>query len=145
MASRYELGVNGGAGTIAVAQAELRAISTDSIWVKEIGLFLNAATASSIGLGRPANSGSVAGGTLVLGQATNGGVAAVGGVVTTGWTTAPTAPTIFLRRIGLPAAIGNGIIWTFQGDGLLVPGGGSLVIWNIAASSIASLYFVWEE
>jgi hypothetical protein len=141
----YEVSVAGGAGTISVAQAELRAAATDSIYVYEIGVSLTAATASSIGLGRPANSGSVAGGTLTLGQANNQDDAvAVGGVVTTGWTTTPTAPTVFMRRIGLPAAIGNGVIWTWP-RGLRVKQGTSLVLWNITASSIANIHFVFEE
>jgi hypothetical protein len=141
----YEVSVAGGAGTISVAQAELRAAATDAIYVYEIGVSLTAATASSIGLGRPANSGSVAGGTQTLGQANNqDDPVAVGGVVTTGWTTAPTAPTVFLRRIGLPAAIGNGVIWTWP-RGLRVKQGTSLVLWNITASSIANIHFVFEE
>jgi hypothetical protein len=141
----YEVSVAGGAGTIAVAQAELRAAATDAIYVYEVGVFLNAATASTIGLGRPANNGSVAGGTPTLGQANiQDDPVAVGGVTTTGWTTAPTAPTVFLRRIGLPAAIGNGIIWTWP-KGLRVKQSTSLVVWNVAASSIASIYFAFEE
>jgi hypothetical protein len=141
----YELSVAGGAGTISVAQAELRAASTDAIYVYEVGVSLTAATASSIGLGRPANSGSVAGGTLAVGLGNDQDVAAaVGGIVTTGWTTAPTAPTNFFRRIGLPAAIGNGVIWTWP-RGLRVKQGTSLVLWNITASSIANIHFVWEE
>jgi hypothetical protein len=146
MANRYSLGIVGGSGTSGVAQCEFRAGSTDSAWIREIGVFLNAATASTIGLGRPANDGSVAGGTVTLGQTENGAIAAVGGIVTTGWSTSPTAPTNFLRRMGLPAAIGNGIIWTWpNGDGLFVAAGRSLVIWNLATNSVASIYFVWEE
>jgi hypothetical protein len=141
--ARYELAVTGGVGTIAVAQAELRAGAADAIWLRELGIFLNAATASRIGFGKPANT--PAGGSPVLGLATNGGAAAAGGVVVSGWSTAPTAPTQYYRIIGLPAAIGNGIIWTFQGDGLLIPASGAVVIWNITASSIASIFWVWEE
>lgn len=141
----YEVSVAGGAGTIAVAQAELRAAATDTIYVYEIGVSLTAATASSIGIGRPANNGSVAGGTLTLGQGNSqDDAAAVGGVITTGWTTAPTAPTVFLRRVGLPAAIGNGVIWTWP-RGLRVKQGTSLVVWNITASSIANIHLVFEE
>jgi hypothetical protein len=143
MASRYGLGIVGGTASLGLAQCELRAGPVDCIWVKELGIFLNAATASTIGFGKPANV--PAGGSPVLGQATNGGSPAVGGVVSSGWSTAPTAPTIFYRRMGLPAAIGNGIIWTFEGDGLLVPQSGALVVWNITLGSIASIYWVWEE
>lgn len=141
----YEVSVAGGVGTIATAQAELRAGSADALTVYEIGVTLNAATASTIGLGRPANNGSVAGGTQTLGQANiQDDPVAVGGVVTTGWTTSPTAPSVFLRRIGLPATIGTGIVWTWP-KGLRVKQSTSLVVWNITAASIASIYFVFEE
>lgn len=138
----YEASVAGASGTIATAQAEFRAASTDACYIYEIGVFLNAATASLIGIGRPANVPS--GGALTLGQANvqDDPVATAG--ITTTWTTAPTAPTVFQRRIGLPAAIGNGIAWTWP-TGLRVKQSTSLVIWNITASSIASIYFVWDE
>ncbi len=142
----YELGVVGGVGTSGVAQCELRAASTDPIYIREIGIFLNAATASTIGIGRPANNGSVAGGTLVLGQANNqDDPVATAGLVLTGWTTAPTVPTQFFRRFGLPAAIGNGMIFTWGERGLRIKQGTSLVVWNLALNSIASIYFVWAE
>ena len=141
----YELAVVGGAGTTGVAQAEFRA-GADPAYIREVGIFLNAATASTIGLGRPANNGSVAGGTVTLGQANvQDDSAAAAGFVTTGWSTAPTVPTQFFRRIGLPAAIGNGIIWTWGERGLRVKQATSLVVWNLATNSVASISFVWEE
>jgi hypothetical protein len=141
----FELSVNGGVGTIATAQAELRASATNAVYVYEVGVFLNAATASAIGLGRPANNGSVAGGASVVGlQNVQDDPAALAGIITSGWTTPPTAPTQFFRRIGLPAAIGNGLIWTWP-KGLRVKQSTSLVLWNITASSVASIYFCWEE
>src|ERR1035437_7168186 len=143
MASRYELGITGGVGTSGVASAELRAGSADAIRLKEVGVFLNAATASTLGLGKPAAIG-VTPTSPILGQTSNGGAAAVGATAIA-WGTPPTIPTQFYRRIGLPAAIGNGIIWTFQGDGLLIPASGSIVIWNLASNSIVTCYFVWEE
>ncbi len=143
MASRYELGIAGGVGTTGVAAAELRAGAADAIWVKEVGIFISAATASVFGLGKPAAIG-VTPTTPILGQATNGGAAAVGATAIA-WGTPPTVPAQFYRRIGLPAAIGNGIIWTFQGDGLLIPASSSIVIWNLGTNSVVTAYFVWEE
>jgi hypothetical protein len=141
----YELAVVGGAGTNGVAQCEFRAGSAPA-YIREIGVFLNAATASTIGIGRPANNGSVAGGTLAPGQPNNQDDASpVGGIVASGWSTAPTAPTQLLRRIGLPAAIGNGMVFTWGERGLRIKQNTSLVIWNLAASSVASIYIVWEE
>jgi hypothetical protein len=143
--AQYELSVAGGAGTIAVAQAELRASATDALYVYELGITLNAATASTIGVGRPTNNGSVAGrnGNAAAGIEP-GRPCAVGGIITTGWTTAPTAPTNFFRRISLPATIGTGIVWTWP-KGLRVKQSTSLVVWNITLSSVASIYVVCEE
>jgi hypothetical protein len=141
----YELSVVGGSGSSGAAQCEFRA-GADPAYIREIGVFLNAATASTIGIGRPANNGSVAGGTVVLGQGGNQDDAnPAGGIVASGWTTAPTAPAQFFRRIGLPAAIGNGMVFTWGERGLRVKQNTSLVIWNLAANSVASIYIVWEE
>ena len=80
----------------------------------------------------------------ILGLTSNGGAAAVGATAVA-WGTTPTIPTQFYRKLGLAAAIGNGIIWTFQGDGLLIPASSSIVVWNLATNSVASIYWVWEE
>jgi hypothetical protein len=142
MASRYEIAIVGAAGTTGAAQMELRAASTDSLWLKEVGITTNAATATIIGLCKTPNASTL--GSLTVGNAVNGGAAAVGGIATT-WGTAPTTPSVIYRRIGLPAAIGNSVIWTFQGDGLLVPASSFLCLWNFAANSIVTAYWVWEE
>lgn len=143
MGNRYEISGTGAASTTATAQVELRFPSTESGYVREVGLFSNAALTANIGLGKAAAQGT--GGTASLGISANGGIATSAGGVYMAWTTAPTAPTQFFRRVGLPAAIGNGIIWSFLGDGLLCSASTSLVLWNIATSSIVSFYFVWEE
>ena len=130
--------------TAANAAFEFRA-GAQTCFVYELGLFLNAATASILGLGRPANNGSVAGGTVGVGQNIDeDGAAALAGIVLSGWTTAPTAPTNFMRQIGLPAAIGNGIVWSWP-RGLRVKAARSLVVWNIATSSALRYYVAWEE
>lgn len=142
MASRYELAIVGAAGTSGAAQMELRAVSTDAVWLKEVGITTNAATATLIGLCKTPNASTL--GSLTVGNAVNGGAAAVGGITTT-WGTAPTTPSVVYRRIGLPAAIGNSVIWTFQGDGLLIPAGTFVCLWNYALNSIVTAYWVWEE
>src|SRR3954468_13299108 len=99
--------------TTGVATWEMRSTSTDRLFIVEIGIFLGAATASTFGLGRPAAIG-VTPTTPVTVQAMDPGDPAGTGTTAVAWGTAPTAPTsaIYLRRVGLPAAIGNGVIWT---------------------------------
>lgn len=140
----YELGFLTTTVTSGSNAFEFRA-GADPCYIREIGLFLNAATATTIGLGRPANTVG-AGGTVALGQANvSDDSAAVGGVVLSGWTTTPTQPTNFLRRGGLPAAIGNGLIWTWAERGLRVKQATSLVLWNLAANGALNGYVIWEE
>lgn len=142
--ARYERGDLTTQVAIGTPALEIRAVG-DPMYVKELALFANAATASQIGLGRPAN-GTGAGGTLGLGVAQiSDDAAGVCGTVLSGQTTAPTAPTTYLRQGSFAAAIGAGIVWTWPGDGLRVKQGTSLVLWNIAAGSALRTYVVWDE
>ena len=52
-----------------------------------------------------------------------------------------------VRKAALPAAIGNGIIWTFSDRGLVIPVSSSLLIWNwgAGANSVLNGYIEWEE
>lgn len=133
-------------GTASGAAAlEIRAGANDPLYIEELGLFLNAATASLLGFGRPANT--PAGGTVGLGDADLGGdeAASAGGVVLSGWTTAPTAPTIYKRQVALPAAIGNGVIWRWGGEGLRVKAGTSMVVWNLQLNSALRYYVRFRD
>lgn len=141
--ARYEIGLRTSGVLVTTAQLEIRAI-TRRLKLLEIGGTLQAATASTLGLGRPANTGSVAGGTLnTLQLSDENDAAALGTTVLTGWTTAPTAPTQFLRRWGLPATIGSGFVWT--PSGLYIKPAGSLVLWNITANGIMDAWVAVEE
>lgn len=143
--SNYERGDLTTATAAASAALEIRAGASEPMYIKELGLFLTAATASTLGLGRPANT--PAGGTVGLGSADldPDDVPSVGGVVLSGQTTAPTAPTIFKRTIVLPGAIGNGIVWTWPEPGLRVKQTTSLVVWNVALNSALRYYIRWSE
>lgn len=142
MASRYEVAIVGAAGTTGAAQMELRAGASDAVWLRELGITLNAATATNIALCKTPNASTL--GSVTLGNAVNGGPAAAAGITTT-WTTAPTTPSVIYRRIGLPAAIGNSMIWTWPGDGLLIAAGTFVCLWNFATNSIVTSYWSWEE
>lgn len=140
----YELGLLTTNVTINTIAAELRA-TTRSMYVREIGIFLNAATATTLGLGRAANVTGV-GGTVNLGQTlSNDDEASVNGVVLSGQSTAPTAPTLYHRQIALPGAIGNGMVWVWEDPGFRIKLGTALVLVNVTASSALRLYVRWEE
>ena len=126
--------------TTGVPAWDVKASSVNSPRVMEIGLSLGAATASTYGLGRPANDGSVAQTTPVLLNAENPNDPASQTGTAVAWGTAPTIPTIFLRRVATVAAITGGVLWTFP-RGLACAVSKGLVVWNLATNS-ASLH-VW--
>lgn len=134
----YSLGQAANAtATINAVRWELRASATDRLFVREIGISLGAATASTFGLGRPAAIGVTP--TTPITLLAEDAASPVGtGTTAIAWGTAPTITSINpFRRITLPAMIGAAVIWTFSGVGLVIPASGSLILWNIAASAAA--------
>lgn len=134
--------------TTGAAAYEFRAASGARVQIREIGIFLAAATASTYGLGRPAAIGvTPTAPVTVIPEDWAGPV----GTSTTAvaWGTGPTVPANFHRAVGLPAAIGNGVIWTFgPNEFVLGPIQGaaaavnSFVIWNLATNSAATDIYV---
>ncbi len=125
---------------------ELRS-GSDRLYIREIGIFLGAATASIFGLGRPAAIGVTPTSPVTI-QAMDPADPAGAAQTAVAWATKPTAPasSIYLRRIGLPAAIGAGVIWTFApGSELIVPASSSIVIYNLATNGVADIYVVVDE
>lgn len=133
-ATRFSSGVAGAAGTISTPAIEfINSHASKPAFVKRVRVSLQAATATSIGLGRPQAAG-ITPTTPVLLQSENGlETAQVKTAVA--WATPPTVPLVFVRRGAAPAAIGNVIDFSFAEPGLRVPVGGTLVLWNITASS----------
>lgn len=144
---RFEAGINTVAAAAGAAYAELRAPSGAPITVLELGFFVQAATASSVGIGRPAAIGVTPGGaTTPLSTAKASGVTSSSSFATT-WGTAPTVPAAFFRRVTTPANIGAGGVFQWRYGDLVIPAGGSLVLWNFgaAAGSILSAYCAIDE
>lgn len=141
----YSLGIRTSDGTVAAPAWEIRAGATPGrVKLLEIGIFLVAATASVIGLGRPAAIGVTPTSPVDFLPEDPNDVLASGVLQSAvAWGTPPTAPAEFLRRISLPATIGTGVIWTFP-KGITIPVSDSLVLWNIAASSLLDAYAVCE-
>lgn len=143
--ARYAKGFQSAAAAAGAAYFEFRP-GARMVQIRELGVSCNAATASSIGLGQPGNT--PAGGTPSLGAPLDRNAqAAVGGVVTSGWTTAPTAPSIYVRQLILPATIGAGVIWTFPEPVEINASAAGLILWNFgaAAGSVLSAYIEWDE
>ncbi len=139
----YSIAVRTTNVTIANATVEFRAVR--SIDILEINIFSTTATAASYGFGRPANT--PAGGTINLGQAEDPNAAATtSGLVISGQTTAPTAPTNFIRRVHLPGAIGAGMLFTWpERGGLRLAAGSSFVVWNVTATAACDITFRFDD
>ena len=106
--------------------------------VFEVGVFAATAVAGEVGVGRPAAI-AVTPATPIGPVAAGGGYDNVSGagnaLVDTTWATAPTAPAIPWRRYPIPATIGAGIVWQWP-EGIVVPAGGALVIWQYSALAV---------
>ena len=139
--ARYEIGLRTSGVAITTPQFELRSV-TRRLRLLEIGGTLQAATASTLGLGRPAAVGTGGTNNAVVASDGNDATALALAILAT-WTAAPTAPASFLRRWGLPATIGSSFVFTPVG--LFVPVGGSLVLWNLAANGIMDIWCAIEE
>jgi len=128
--------------TAANAALELRTTATDRVRVEEVGLSLNAATASTFGIGRPAAIGITPTSPITwLAQ----DPASPAGTAQTAlaWGTGPTVPANFFRRWNLPATIGAGFIFFF--DNLWIAVSSSIVLWNIATGSAVNVHVKGDE
>jgi hypothetical protein len=145
--ARYEAGFVTPAAAAGAAYATIHTAASQRARIREIGLFCNAATASSIQLIRPANTPVAT--TSVLGQALDPGDPASVTNCDTAWSTAPTiSANVPLRKITLPATIGAGVIWSWLPDQPLVINVSSwLVLWNFGAGagSVLNGYIAWDE
>jgi|SRR5579872_3934210 len=146
MAGSYSLGIQSVAAASGAAFFTMHTGANIRARIQEIGLFVNAATASSVGLIRPSNSPVAT--TSVLGLAEDPADPASTLNLDTAWSTAPTIGTSFLRRITIPATIGNGVIWSWPpGQELVIPVSSFLVFWNFGAlaGSVLNAYVKWFE
>jgi hypothetical protein len=146
MSGTFSLDTKTTVTTTGAAAAELRAGSTSRAYVFEMGIFLGAATASVYRIGRPAANG-VTPTSPVIGLPEDPADAAPTAASAVAWGTAPTAPTNFFRSISLPATIGAGVIWTWaEGQELVIPAAGTIVLWNAQANSAVTYWYVkWRE
>jgi hypothetical protein len=139
----YSLANRTSATASAAAAKEVRTAAADRAAVLELGLTINAATASVFGLGRPAAIGVTPTSPVTVLAEDSGSPA---GTVTTAlaWATGPTVPANFFRRVSLPGTVGAGMIWTFP-RGLIIAISASLVLWNLIITSVADVWVVVDE
>jgi hypothetical protein len=140
----YSLATNTTVTTTTAPAYDAKASSSNQPRVMEFGINLGAATASTYGIGRSANTPTQSGAVTVLAENYNDPA----GQTTTAvaWTTAPTVPANFFRRISLPSTIGAGIIWTFPRGLILQSAGPSFTLWNLAVNSASTnVHIVVDE
>lgn len=142
---KLSLGVRTSNGTTGECAWEILTGATPGrVKVIELGFFLAAATATTVGLGRPQAIGVTPTSPVDFQVEDPNDVLATGVVQSAlAWGTKPTIPLAFLRRIALPATIGTGVIWTFP-EGLVIPVSSSLILWNLATNSVLDAYAVVE-
>ena len=123
---------------------DAKAAATNEPAVMEVGINLGAATASTYGLGRSANTPTQSSTTLVQSEDPDRPAFVTTCAVT--WSVAPTIPNPFLRRVDLPATLGAGIIYTFPRGLILGAAGPSLTQWNLATNSAdTNVHIVLDE
>jgi hypothetical protein len=128
--------------TINNAAVEWRSSASNRPKILEVSWISTAATAHSIGIGRPQAIGVTP--VNVLFQADDPGDPAS---VTNGslsWATSPTTPLIFHRRANFAATVGVGVVWTFP-RGLVIPVSSAIVVFNITAGAAADVNCVIDE
>lgn len=128
----------------------IRAPATERGVLRELGVTLQAATSTRLGLTR-ATTVSVTPASTVAGVNQEPGAPAGATLLVAGWATAPVVSASYMRRITLPAAIGAGFIWTWAADMAPEIGTGAaigeLVICNLVAvaPSLFDWYAIWED
>lgn len=140
---RSSIGRRTSDGTSGAAALELIA-GARGCWIKELTIFLAAATASTYGLGRPAATG-ITPTTPVTSLLEGAGDDSPTVKTALAWATGPTVPAQFFRRISFPATIGSSHLpWLFA-NGLWIPPNTSVVLWNLAANGVIDALIVTEE
>lgn len=145
----FEAAVSTVAAATAAAYAEFEPNGTRRCYIREWGVFSQAATAAAkTQIGRPGNTPT--GGAVTVGIAQDPGNAAGTGGFTTTWTTAPTAPATPFRQFDFNNVIGSGVIYTWPSDGEMISGPSrvnSVILWNAGGTTgpICDLYAVWGE
>lgn len=143
----YEAGWATTAAATVAPYAEIRTGANNPITIYEMGWFINAATASAVGIYRPTAIGVTPGTTVIPVPVDDTGATSTVTIANT-WGTAPTiGANVSLRRGSTPATLGAGVVWTWPVQPLHVPKASSLVIWNFSGTtaSVLNFYVTYNE
>lgn len=132
--------------------AAIRAPVGEGGRLRELGITLQAATASQLGLTR-ATTVSVTPGTTKPGRALKAGTPAApladsGILLVSSWATAPVISTNYLAQACLGAAIGAFVVWSWAADEALEIGDGEAIAELVIANLVAvapSLFRYWAK
>lgn len=124
------------------ANVEWRTPSTVRAKILEVSYISSAATAQTIGLGRPQAIGVTPVNVLFQADDPADPTSVMNGSLS--WATSPTTPLIFMRRWNGAATIGVGVVWTFP-RGLVIPVSSSVVLWNITTTVASDVNCVIDE
>jgi hypothetical protein len=153
VSSTYGVSVNrAGVNTANTVLSELRTASTSRATLRQVKISMAVlpTTAPRFALARVTNT-PVAGTAVTPIAMDLADPAALSSYFNTGQSTAPTFATAgpWIDVGGLPLTLGAGLIWTYPGQGLIVPASASLVLANLNASGATlgsfDISFLWEE
>ncbi|MCA1670404.1 MAG: hypothetical protein LC793_24095 [Thermomicrobia bacterium] len=134
------------AGGVSAAYVNLRPVSTDRVYLREIGIFNTTATAIPIALIRATGMGVAT--TSNLGQAEDPAAPASTANLDSAWSTNITAgaAVTILRRAMIGAGIGNGVIWMWGPNECVLTNLNSLALINpIGTGQVLDVYFRWDD
>lgn len=115
--------------------------------IAEIGVFNTTATACCVGLVRITTAGTP-GASVVVAKETDTAQAPIAAVNNTYTSTGPTITAGVFRQASLGAAIGSGVIWTFDAIGLVIPdtaAAGVALIVPTGTGQILDFSITWNE
>lgn len=142
----FTIGFTTTAAGSAAAYATLGTTANRRALVREQGWFTTAATASSIGMGIPANTPTTQ--TTSTPQPHDAADASSTATLATAWSTIPTAPSTFWRKVTLGAAVGAGVIWKVALDERWILAKSAFFVWwNYGGSTGSALdaYLEYDE
>jgi hypothetical protein len=130
--------------TTSNANIEIIAGTNTTYRLLEFGFTQNTGTASVYGFGVPAAIGSLPSSAKAVVAEDGGNTTTANTTVATAWTTSPTVPNTYSRRVSMPATVGAGIVWTFP-RGFTVLKALSTTCVNIGATVALDTWCVVDE
>ena len=134
-----------GAGSVTLPLGSLYAPAGNRLILREVHVFNTTTTATDMALRAFTATGTQGSGITEIEHDSEGPTPT--GTVFDTHTVTPTITAGSLRVASLAAAIGGGVVWTFN-DGILIPAGtgnGVGVIVQTGTGQICDLTFVWDE